>query len=162
METDKTKKLIALLNRKYILNLPVSGSFSEESEDIIDKIYLAGLTFYNNNKFQQSKLIMQYLTLLKPYNTEYWKALASTLYMDKEYQRAISCYNYLVILLPKDPYAYQHLAESYFSIKDYPSAWKNLKKAKKVAKKNVTEYTQECKFIEALEYSWNKFIPEKK
>jgi len=152
--------IILLLQSKYIFNKQVPDEFNKESENIVSQIYLSAFIFYNNNNFKQATVLLRFLTLLKPLDTNYWKAFASALYMDKEYQRAISCYNYLTMLLPKDPYAFQHLAESYLALKDMPAAWENLNYAKKLAQKNIKVYADEYKFIEALSTTWKKFIPE--
>lgn len=115
-----------------------NNPFGDVSDEKVKEIYALAYLLYSDRHFQEASHFFRNLILARPAEPKYWKGLGACLQMLKEYDEAIDCYTSAQILKGKeaDPYIYLHTADCYFALKDVQEAFKAIKTAEQLAKKN--------------------------
>lgn len=102
--------------------------------DDIEEKYSQAKRLFENGILKDAKDIFVELTLKKPFNWEFWFALATIYEQEKNYTQAIISYKMAIVLNPENDILYFHLAECFLSINDKKQAIENLKLAQKYTK----------------------------
>jgi type III secretion system low calcium response chaperone LcrH/SycD len=101
------------------------------SESTVDDMYASAYESYTNKNESEALVIFQKLVIARPYNKNYWFALASSLQASKKYSAAIKAWAMTSLLDDTDGYPHFHAGECLYFSSDKEQTIKALMEAKK-------------------------------
>lgn len=93
-------------------------------------LYSAGYALYQEGHYEKSAGLFTKLVLHFPYESRFWKGLASNRQMQKDYRAALQAWGVFALLSGHSPDAHYHAAECYLSLGEVDEAKKALSCAK--------------------------------
>ena len=98
----------------------------------LEILYASAYSFYEQGVYPKASQLFTGLILHDPFQTRFWKGLASSKQMQKEYKAALHAWGILALLEGHKPQTHFHAAECFLSQGEKDDALKalNLAKAK--------------------------------
>lgn len=133
------------------------GVFSPISKEKINEIYTLAYILYQNQQYQEARILFRLLIEDHPLEAKLWKGLGACLQMQKDYQEALNCYSYCVSFKNQneiDPYLYIYIGDCHFALKQIKEGLKALEIAFSNAKK--TDNQRILQHVTFMQQIWLK------
>lgn len=105
----------------------------EYSDQTLANFYKAAYALFEEKRYEDATHAFLFLTVLNPYNHDFWVGLGMSLQMTHEYERAIDAYELAALADISSPVPYFYLAKCLFAIHDRTSALQALELALETA-----------------------------
>lgn len=115
--------------------------FAAFSPEEIKTVYASSYELYRSQKYDEAAQLFRFLTVLAPFEANYWKGLGASLQMKGQYNEALSCYICCQILNHEqpDPHLYVYAADCYFALDQREQGLKALEAARLSAEEKDDE-----------------------
>lgn len=103
-----------------------------------EAVYAAGYSFYESAHFEKAAGLFTHLIFSHPFDSRYWRGLASSKQMLREYKEALHAWAIVCLLDEKDPFPHFHAAESLYQMGQQEEALKALASAESLLSDSST------------------------
>jgi type III secretion system low calcium response chaperone LcrH/SycD len=149
---SKKIKITDLLNPKYFnKHEDVLMSYFEKGgtwqdllgydQNVLQSQYKKAYDFYQKADYKNAASAFSYLTMLNPYEYNYWMGLGISKQSDRLYEEAIVSYTAAEAMDPENPLPHLHLAHCFYALNMREEAIKYLNSAIEIAGEH-TEYKE--------------------
>ena len=95
------------------------------SKDEMEAVYNVAYNLYQQQKYQDAKILFLFLTVHEHMDSRFWLGLGGCCQRLGEYKNAIEAYSYAALIEIDDPVFAFHACECYMALED----WENARKA---------------------------------
>jgi len=110
-------------------------------DNVLQTQYQKGYELYHKADYKNAAAAFSYLTLLNPYNYNFWMGLGIAKQSERLYEEAIVSYTAAEAMDPEHPLPHLHLAQCYYALTLREKAVEQLQKAVSLAGESV-EYNE--------------------
>ena len=101
--------------------------------DVMQMQYKKAYDLYQKADFKNAADAFSYLTMLNPYDYNYWMGLGISKQSDRQYEEAIVSYTSATAMEPENPLPHLHLAQCFYALNVRESAVEHLNQAIQIA-----------------------------
>ncbi len=115
------EEIDAYLQEFVLRKMPASETLQEAfdvSNVDMEILYAQGYLYYDQNAFEDSTIIFQWLAILNPFTAKYWMGLGNSSLMLKDYEKALKCYAMGTVVDSDNPLPHYYAALCYQALKD--------------------------------------------
>lgn len=102
-------------------------------ENLMQTQYQKAYDLYQKADYKSAAAVFSYLTVLNPYDYNYWMGLGIAKQSDRFYEEAIVSYTAAEAMNPENPLPHLHLAQCFYALNAHDQAVEHLKQAIAVA-----------------------------
>lgn len=120
------------------------------TEDELTTIYSAAFKCYETGDFKKACDLFKVLAKAAPFETHYWRGLASSEQMQKNYRAALNAWSVAAVLHEHDPWVHFHAAECLISEGEIREAAKALDMAESQCLPDDAELREKIELLKTL------------